>query len=61
MKYKSFRRTDGFWSIIDQDSGQTLSLSIPSEELAAVICRELSEVHTEAYRKGYSDGVISKR
>jgi len=60
MMYKHFKRTDGLWSITTVNTGQTLSLSIPSEELAAQICQELRRAYDNGYsignNKGISDG-----
>jgi hypothetical protein len=60
MKYRGFKRVDGLWSITDQDTGQTLSLSVPSEELATAICNELYEVYRAAYKEGYNDALNIK-
>lgn len=61
MKYRAFKRTDGFYSITDQDSGQTLDLSLLTQEIADKVCEVLHEVYYEGYDSGlghgYSNGV----
>jgi hypothetical protein len=62
-KYKAFKRTDGNWSIIEQEEGQTLDLVIPSEDLAKQIAVALEEAYYNGYSSGnghgYSNGVSS--
>jgi hypothetical protein len=58
--YKHFKRTDGLWSITTISTGQTLSLSVPSDELALQICLELNSAYSlgnnEGRELGYHDG-----
>lgn len=52
---------DGYYSITDQDTAQTLNLVLPSQELADNVCKMLNEVFNEGFesglRRGYSNGI----
>jgi flagellar biosynthesis/type III secretory pathway protein FliH len=55
MKYHAFKRTDGMFSITDQDLGQTLKLATPNLELANRIAHELNEAYSQGYQLGYTE------
>jgi hypothetical protein len=61
MKYAAIKRSDGMYSITDQDSGQTLKLATPNLELANRIAHELSEAYNQGYQFGYSEANEEKK
>lgn len=60
MKYKAFKRVDGYFSITDQDTGQTLDLIIP-ENVQLQICKVLHDVYYQGLEDGREEGVAVGR
>lgn len=55
MKYRAFKRVDGYYSITDQDTGQTLDL-IVQEDVQLQVCKILHDVYYQGIENGREEG-----